>query len=342
MQNKARIESLRRLGYSEREASFLCLAALHGGYFLRRQYVQFLGKSAGGTVAALIDRAFTLRHVKASTFANKTYVYHLGARPLYAALGEEDNRNRRERQPLSIKRKLMGLDFVLSHPQYHYLATEQEKVEHFTGALHVACEALPTKRYSSSDGLQSTSRYFVDKCPIYIALRAGRPSESPVGFCFVDEGATTVSGFETYLDQYRRLFALLPAFEVVYLAASPRLLRPAERTFQRFLRRPAARALARSGARERELTEYFQLRRLYEARERSSFDRAKLIRLRDLREAFFGSEIEARYRRWNANEPQVLEPDRAPESAAPAPLQGTFSHCVLEHRYEFFGSLTAF
>ena len=61
MQNEARIESLRCLSYSEREAAFLCLAALHGGYFLRRQYVEFLGKSRR-TVAALIDRAFTLRH----------------------------------------------------------------------------------------------------------------------------------------------------------------------------------------------------------------------------------------------------------------------------------------
>ena len=199
---------------------------------------QFLGKSAGGTVAALINWAFTLRHVKASTFANNTYVYHLSARPLYSALGEENNRNRRERQPLSIKRKLMGLDFVLSHPQHRYLATEQEKVEHFTGALKVECEALPTRRYSSLDGLQSTSRYFVDKCPIYIA-RPGRPSGSQVGFCFVDEGATTVSGFETYLDQYRQLFASLPAFEVVYLAASPRLLQPPREHFSGLRRRPA-------------------------------------------------------------------------------------------------------
>jgi len=33
--NEARHEALQRFGYTEREARFLCLAALHGGYFLR-------------------------------------------------------------------------------------------------------------------------------------------------------------------------------------------------------------------------------------------------------------------------------------------------------------------
>ena len=49
MTNAERIQALQRLGYTEREAAFLCLAALHGGYFLRRQYAQFLGREDGGT-----------------------------------------------------------------------------------------------------------------------------------------------------------------------------------------------------------------------------------------------------------------------------------------------------
>ena len=38
-----RIARLEELGYTEREAAFLVLAALHSGYFLRRQYQEFLG-----------------------------------------------------------------------------------------------------------------------------------------------------------------------------------------------------------------------------------------------------------------------------------------------------------
>ena len=149
----------------------------------------------------------------------------------------------------------MGLDFVLSHPQHRYLATEQEKVEHFTGALKVECEALPTRHYSSLDGLQSTSRYFVDKCPIYIA-RPGRPSGSQVGFCFVDEGATTVSGFETYLDQYRQSFRRrCPAFRGRSISRRARdcCSRRAEHFSGLRDGRPAT-GLARPSARERELS----------------------------------------------------------------------------------------
>ena len=55
MTNSDRINVLEQLGYSEREAAFLNLAALHGGYFLRRQYCEFLGKEVGGTAASLIE-----------------------------------------------------------------------------------------------------------------------------------------------------------------------------------------------------------------------------------------------------------------------------------------------
>jgi hypothetical protein len=41
MTDAERINALQALGYNEREAAFLCLAALHSGYFLRRQYHSF-------------------------------------------------------------------------------------------------------------------------------------------------------------------------------------------------------------------------------------------------------------------------------------------------------------
>lgn len=47
MTTEQRIESVERFGYSTREAGFLVLAALHSGYFLRRQYCAFLGIGFG-------------------------------------------------------------------------------------------------------------------------------------------------------------------------------------------------------------------------------------------------------------------------------------------------------
>src|SRR5665213_2660936 len=118
--------ALRRFGYTDSEAEFLDRAALHGGYFLRRQYIQFLGREDGGTVSQLVQKAIDKGHVRTSTWRQRTQLYHLCARPFYKALGQDDNRNRRTRQLPTIKNKIMGLDFVLAHPRHHYLATEQD------------------------------------------------------------------------------------------------------------------------------------------------------------------------------------------------------------------------
>src|ERR1700730_9956359 len=141
--NVERRQALERLGYSEREAHFLCLAALHGGYFLRRQYAQFLGCQDGGTVTQLIEKILDLRHAESATYKANTHIYHLSARPFYASLGQEDNRNRRRKELVTIKAKLMGFDFVLDHQDKEYLATEQEKVRFFQEAFQVESSTLP-------------------------------------------------------------------------------------------------------------------------------------------------------------------------------------------------------
>src|SRR5437879_13833421 len=96
MSNSERIEALKGLGYTPREAAFLCLAALHGGYFWRRQYCGFIGKEIGGTVAALVEKLQAQQHAVVISALNNTKIYHLSNRPFYALLGETDNRNRRE------------------------------------------------------------------------------------------------------------------------------------------------------------------------------------------------------------------------------------------------------
>src|SRR5216684_8354173 len=168
MSNAERIEALKGLGYTEREAAFLCLAALHGGYFLRRQYCGFIGKEIGGTVNALVEKLLMQKHAVAISALNNTKIYHLGSRPFYALLGETDNRNRRDHSTPAMKKRLMDLDFVLAHSNCRYLATEREKVDYFSGTLGIALSALPYKRYLSLKTPSTTTRYFVDKYPIFL------------------------------------------------------------------------------------------------------------------------------------------------------------------------------
>src|SRR5260370_39484030 len=291
-----RVRALTRFGYSEQEAGFLSLAALHGGYFLRRQSTEFLGQQDGGHVTVVIETALDRKHAHASTYGHKIQVYHLSARPFYAALGQVDNRNRRRRQLPTIKNKIMGLDFVLAHREFSYLATEQEKLAFFTGTLQIPASNLPFKLYHGAQSGAATARYFVDKYPMFLSEEPVLGRAPVVTFCFVDEGQATLSHFETFLAEYRPLVASLSEFSLIYVAATVALFKAAQKTFDRFV---GAGHAGKNGTvfdpALRRLQEHFEARRLYEAKRFAEFDRVKLIRLRNELPEFSGKEMNALY-----------------------------------------------
>jgi len=326
------------LGYTERESPFLSLAALHGGYFLRGQFCRFIGKEVGGTSAALIEKLLDRRHAMVLTGSHNTKVYHLAARPFYAALGQEDNRNRRSREPLGIQRRLMILDFVLDHLHYWFFATEQERVDYFTGVRGVPLAALPSKPYRSPSTGQVTTRYFVDKNPIFI-LDSDRSVNPLVHFCYVDE-AVTRSGFETFLTQYRPLFEALGRFRLVHVAASKLPGIAAQRIFERFVGGIAGQS-AGCGTEEfrRRLEMYFISRQRYETGQLEGFDRQALVQLREDRQRFSRAEYEALFDRWKqigAAAFETIVPLAAPKNS---PLEASFTTHILNHSYAIFGNL---
>jgi hypothetical protein len=328
------------MGYTDREASFLCVAALHGGYFLRRQYAQFLGKALGGTAAALIEKVLAKGHGKGTTYATNTHIYHLCARPFYAALGQEDNRNRRLRQPISIRTKLMGLDFVLAHRDVDYLATEQEKIDYFTGTLQLDRLLLPRTRYGNQG--QTTERYFVEKFPIFVSQSSQDAMPPAASFCYVDEGSVGLFGFETFLQKYGPLLASLREFHLIYVAARDTHLEGAQRVFARRFDHDLTWQQSLFGdAPIGRLVEHFEVRRLFEAQQWAAFDRAKLVRFRDERQEFSGPKFDALYEHWKAGGEQRLKVVLNPKMASGTPGRGTFSTYKLEHNYDLFGSIAA-
>jgi hypothetical protein len=177
---------IKGFGYNEREAAFLCRAALHGGYFLRRQCAGFMGIETGGTVNALAEKLLEQNHARTLTALNNTKIYHLASRPFYTSIGEPDNRNRREHAPAAIKTRLMGLDFALANAEHRYLATEGEKLNYFSEALGIPLSDLPWKRYFSRKTRSTTTRHFVDKYPIFLKGSGEVERVATVSFCFVD------------------------------------------------------------------------------------------------------------------------------------------------------------
>ena len=333
-----RLAALEKLGYASREAAFLSIAALHSGYFLRRQYCGFIGKEIGGTVAALVEKLLIQKHAVAISAPANTKIYHLGSRPFYAMLGETDNRNRREHSTPAMKKRLLGLDFVLAHPDYRYLATEREKLDYFSGTLGIQLSALPYKRYVSQKRPSTTTRYFVDKYPIFLSETTPTEPRLQPCFCFVDEGSATLSGFETYLQQYSALWRALREFQVVYVSDSRRLYQAAERRFAAFcgrLKNSQADPEARQAIR---MLEHFEARFRYEKGDLASFSREKLVRLRNETLEFSGPEHQDLYEHWKASGARAVVDGVTPKGRVPIAINTSFSTYFVDHQYSFFGT----
>jgi hypothetical protein len=336
MTDDERISNLKSLGYSEREAEFLCLAALHSGYFVRRQFLCFVERTRGKLDERLTDKALKAGHAKALTFRYKRIVYSFCSKPFYDALGETDNRNRRMHEIFTIKNRLISLDFVLKHRSCRFLETEAEKVAFFRDELKIGVEYLPTKRYRSQESSSTTDRYFIDKFPIRISTHV--EGQFTVDFCYVDGGAHSTAGFETFIGQYRSLWARVPAFRLVYIATSsgqfPRALRAFERLVGRGSDIPLDPEIER-------LLNYFRNRELYERRELQTFDQPKLIQFREDRRAFSEAKHEALYEAWKRGGDDAVMNDLCPESRPNSAMKCEFLPYFSPFRYELFGTLTS-
>ena len=322
MTNQERITNVRALGYTEREAEFLCLAALHSGYFVRRQYLAFAGQTWGKTDATLAEKLLGNGHAKALEFRHKRTVFSFCSKPFYAALGDADNRNRRSHEVQTVKCRLIALDFVLAHQHLAYLATEYEKVACFRDQFKVEAAALPAKIYRSARDGGTTARHFVDKFPV--AIEAG-----PVVFTYIDDGAHSTSGFENHLRHYQPLLVRLPSFRLLYIAPFPTHFEPARRLFGRLMAGSGVPAdLAR-------MLEHFADRDAYERKDLARFDQRKLIQFREDRQRFSGAEAEELFRRWQHGGASSVTHSVASTTKRTC----EFGTWLSPFRYELFGTL---
>lgn len=333
MTHEERIFALQNCGYTHRQATFLCTVALHSGYFLRRQYHKFLGQKPGAGAERLIQRGLANSHIRIHGSANRTLIYHLGARSVYEVLDDEDNPNQRWRQPYSVKTKLMGLDFVLAHPQYRYLTTEDEKLNFFCSTLGLERDCLFARAYRSRrpEGPKRT-RYFVDRFPIFVTSAATH-LQPLVSFCYVDGARARPSGFETYLEHYRAVFSSLRSFEVVYVAIDPQIFPKAERAFAQYVRtslhHPEDPLLAR-------LREHFRIRELFECQGSRCLDQRRLDCFRDELEEYRGPKFEALYQQWKNEESLGVGANAATHQG-----RRVFRTWRVADEYQLFGALNA-
>jgi hypothetical protein len=326
--NDEAISSLERLGYTSAEARFLELAALHSGYFVRRQFNNFVGCERGGADARFIDKLLRFHHAQVQNPKSNRLVYHVHCRRIYGRLDEADNRNRREKAPQTIKRKLMSLDFVLAHSMERFLATEAAKVAYFAQERGVDKGLLPCRRYPSHTSGPAVLRYFVDKLPIAASCSANAET---VRFAYIDDGSESVAGFATFLHQYHPLALALGRVEFVYVANEPRWTDHAARAFARFYSE-SGHALNPDAD---DLLRYFDTRRRFELRQFAGFDAECITRLREDRQRFAGGLNETLYRRFLIEGDETLRREFADSSS----ITATFRLLILPHDYDVFRRL---
>ncbi|MEO7276339.1 MAG: hypothetical protein ABIX28_20300, partial [Vicinamibacterales bacterium] len=128
-----RVTAVKPHGFTDRQARFLVTVMLHGGVCMMRQYCAFTARVYGRTTRDFFARLIARRHATLTTAAHKrARIFHIHRRALYEAIGEPDNRFRKPTPlPKAIER-LMLLDAVLASHDLTWLATERDKIAHFT------------------------------------------------------------------------------------------------------------------------------------------------------------------------------------------------------------------
>jgi hypothetical protein len=158
------------------------------------------------------------------------------------------------------------------------------------GTLGLNHSHLPQRIYRSRHGRTTTTRYFVDKFPLFLSGAPSAPSPV-VTFCCVDGSMGKPSGFDTYLLQYRELFSRLQGFQVIYVAADERMFAKAEGIFRRLFGNGVETVrVARDPDIER-LRKHFQARDLFERQETSSLGKIRLDQLREALAEFADPEL---------------------------------------------------
>jgi hypothetical protein len=280
------IPCIEGMGYTEREASFLYLVAVHSGYFLRRQFDQFIDRHSGAIAQHFLTKARQFGHVATLDFGQQRHVYHLRHKNFYTLLEDPDSQNRRRKSDAEIKLRLMALDYILLHLAEEFLSSREEKVQRFTKELGVSSKHLPVSGRHSE-------RPFVDR--ILISYDKERKAAR---FIFIDEGIRSLARFEKFLSDYKRLFTALATFEVIYASDRNANFSAAKHLFEKTFpqsRAENSHALYPKGAEH--LLTYFQVRAQYDA-ETGGLSMANFLLLREGNLLYTEPVHEKLYQEW--------------------------------------------
>jgi hypothetical protein len=222
-----RVRADSEFGFTERQARFLVLVMRHAGVCLLRQYSAFAGIVHGQKTRAFFQKLVSRRY--ASAYAcrhNRARLYHIHHYGLYRAISEPNSRYRRPVPAGWVAERLMLLDGVVANPELNWLATEAEKVAHFTtGTSPVPVEKLP--RLTKKAGAPPAGDPFPDRLPI------GIDSSGRAMFLYLVRPSAR-DDFQIFLGRHAALLRSLPSWTLRLVF--PRQLAHAYQAFQAVVR----------------------------------------------------------------------------------------------------------
>jgi hypothetical protein len=287
------IAAIASLGYTEDEARFLYIVAIHSGYFVPRQFLASSGAKWGKRSNHFAAKLESRGHVTWREYDRTGGVYHLLSKPIYRRIGNENLRNRRRHSVEFIRTRLLLLDFILANQSNDYLETESDKVRFFSEELRIPRTALPAKSYEGGPRTEPTLRYFVDKFPLFLD-RASCSSGPVVTFSYVDPGQASLAGFANHIHAYLPLFRQLGGFSFLYIANSPVHFVRAEDCFSSMVKEPLEAGVSS------EVMRYFRLRNAWESKKYGSLSTNDIEWLKEATHRFHGDRFDAWYRAWSS------------------------------------------
>ena len=287
-----RVQAVAARGFTERQARFLVMVMLHSGVFIERQYCAFAGITHGQKTHDFVHKLIVGKYASAVAPGplHRGRLFHVHHKGLYAAIGQQDNRNRKPADLGRLIERVMILDGVLADREVIWLGAEWDKFSFFRRRVTLDIKAFP--RLIFGKGSTVTVRYFPDKLPIGIRLH-----QDSIVFVYLVTQPSPFD-FRLFLWRHAELLRALPEWTLRLLA--PGSLRKALPVYLHAVRQECAEPLAPRAVEG--LQWYFHARKDREAATTEPQD----ARLRDAASVYRAPRFRALYRVWQQHGDPVL------------------------------------
>lgn len=167
---RARVQAVAAFGFTERQCRFLVTVMVHAGCFLERQYCTFTGTVRGHNSREFIGRLVARGFIRAIEPGpvRRGRLYHVHHKPLYEAIGQAGNRNRRLQTLGRMVERVMILDALLEDRRCWWLSPADDKLQFFSLMRDNRMQREDYPHIAFVAGRERTIRCFPDKLPIGI------------------------------------------------------------------------------------------------------------------------------------------------------------------------------